>query len=234
MSQITTISLAQRPMLPQQLPRRTRFVYPKGGTEALPFKEDLFHFDAVDIDRRQPTQVRIELRNFISSILFQCGTWTYKSNYAGERVKVAGSASLSAKRPDRGRSGPQRDREPILREIHPLSTKQKRNPRVASRTERPQFRCQSRLARTHATPARLVSLALSLRLLFYFSSQPPSSRYGRGDSRRGEIYSAVSASTGEGLRSRELTTTRLTSTAVRNELTIQRLDAAGVPLAFPN
>ncbi|GIX77380.1 hypothetical protein CDAR_2531 [Caerostris darwini] len=83
MSQITTISLAQRPMLPQQLPRRTRFVYPKGGTEALPFKEDLFHFDAVDIDRRQPTQVRIELRNFISSILFQCGTWTYKSNYAG-------------------------------------------------------------------------------------------------------------------------------------------------------
>ncbi|GIX98861.1 hypothetical protein CDAR_189301, partial [Caerostris darwini] len=160
MSQITTISLAQRPMLPQQLPRRTRFVYPKGGTEALPFKEDLFHFDAVDIDRRQPTQVRIELRNFISFILFQCGTWTYKSNYAGIHGEHRLNSRLHLKCPARKSEG---GRERIaFRETPGPAAKWPELPLKQLNCQQiplKQFHCQSRLARTHAK--RVSSRSLS-------------------------------------------------------------------------
>ncbi|GIY09848.1 hypothetical protein CDAR_182551 [Caerostris darwini] len=71
-----------------------------------------------------------------------------------------GSASLSAKRPDRGRSGPQTDREPILREIHPLSTKQKRNPRVATHENAHNFVANPD-SREHTRHQRVSSRSLS-------------------------------------------------------------------------
>ncbi|GIY61848.1 hypothetical protein CDAR_556001, partial [Caerostris darwini] len=78
----------------------------------------------------------------------------------GERVKVAGSASLSAKRPDRGRSGSHRDREPILREIHPPSTKQKRNSRVATHENALSFVANPD-SREHTRHQRVSSRSLS-------------------------------------------------------------------------